>query len=75
MDTTAILKYKDKLIFICLYDIKLMGIMQIIFCYSGESSMNKNQYRQQGMTILMLMGILAVVGIVATIAIRAYTHL
>lgn len=37
--------------------------------------MNKNQYRQQGMTILMLMGILAVVGIVATIAIRAYTHL
>jgi Tfp pilus assembly protein PilE len=27
------------------------------------------------LTILMLMGLLAVVGIVATIAIRAYTHL
>ncbi len=37
--------------------------------------MNKTRRTQQGLTILMLMGILAVVGIVATIAIRAYTHL
>jgi len=37
--------------------------------------MTKTRRTQQGLTILMLMGILAVVGIVATIAIRAYTHL
>jgi Tfp pilus assembly protein PilE len=37
--------------------------------------MNQTKRGQQGLTILMLMGLLAVVGIVATIAIRAYTHL
>ncbi len=37
--------------------------------------MRNAKQAQKGLTILMLMGILAIVGILATLAIRAYTGL
>lgn len=36
--------------------------------------MRNTKQAQKGLTILMLMGILAIVGILATIAMRAYTN-